>query len=164
MNKFISNGIQNKLQHKDLRTYGCYILTLIAWAEIAFNKTLIENEQVLVQKFNEWQAKNWINKLPDDKGVVYPWLRNPVAVFNELAFMAGKGDGYFANVAHTNGNRDFPKTKRFPVFYEKTTPTGFDHFALGELDGNGNIKIIFDSWENSAATRGMPIKNFRRFW
>jgi hypothetical protein len=76
--------------------------------------------------------------------------------------MAGAPD-YFVNVEHTNSNQDFPKTRRFPIFYQRTTPNGFDHFALGELDENGNVRIVFDSWENSAATRGMPIHNFRRF-
>lgn len=163
MGKFITNGVQNRLQHNDLRTWGCYILTLIAWAETAFGQILIKNEETLVKKFNEWQSKNWINRLPNEKGIVYPWARNPVAIFNELALEAGKGDGYFANVEHTNGNRDFPKTRRFPVFYKRTTLNGFDHFALGELGENNNVRIVFDSWNNSAAARGMPIHNFRRF-
>ena len=164
MGKFITNGIQNRLQHKDLRTWGCYILTLIAWVQTAFGKIVIENEAQLVSKFNEWQAKNWINKLPDAKGIIYPWARNPVAIFNDLAVMAGKGDGYFANVAHTRDDRDYPKTKRFPIFYEADANNVFDHFTLGELDENGKLRTVFDSWERSVASQGRKPKNYRRFW
>jgi len=161
---FISNGVQNRLQHKELRTYGCYILTLIAWAQIAFNKVIVESEEALVCRFNAWKNKNWINKLPDEKGVVYPWCRNAVAIFNELAKDSGKGDGYFANVAHTINRWDFPKTKRFPIFYEADANNLLDHFTLGELDGNGELRTVFDSWSLSAASRGRIPKNYRRFW
>jgi len=161
---FISNGVQNKLKHNDLRNYGCYILTLIAWVQIAFGKEIIKDEQALVEKFNEWQFRNWINKLPNEKGVIYPWARNPVAIFNELALEAGKGDGYFAHVAHTANALDFPKTKRFPVFYENDNNNPLDHFCLGELDTNGDLRIIFDSWTRSALSLGRKPKNYRRFW
>jgi len=148
----LRQGIQTNFKNTVMRTWGCYWFTLVRWSQFVSNREWTDDE--LITKFNEHRRKGWIN---DDDNA--PWVRHAVAIFND---MAGVAD-YFVNVEHTNGNWNFPKTRRFPVFYQRTTPNGFDHFALGELDGNGNVRIVFDSWANSAAARGMPIHNFRRF-
>jgi len=148
----LRQGIQTNFKNAVMRTWGCYWFTLVCWSQFVSYRIWTDDE--LIEKFEEHRRRGWINN--DDNA---PWARHPVAIFND---MAGVAD-YFVNVEHTNGNRDFPKTKRFPVFYQRTTPNGFDHFALGELDDAGNVRIVFDSWDNSAAARGMPIHNFRRF-
>ena len=148
----LRQGIQTNFKNNVMRTWGCYWFTLAAWAQFVSNREWTDDE--LIEKFNEHRRRGWVN---DDDNA--PWTRHAVAVFND---MAGAAD-YFINVEHSNGNRDFPKTRRFPVFYQRQTPNGFDHFALGELDQHGNVRIVFDSWAVSAAERGMTIHNFRRF-
>jgi len=150
----LREGIQTNFKDPVMARWGCYWFTLARWSQIVSNRAWTDDE--LVAKFAEHRRNKWIN---DDDNA--PWARNPVAIFNDMA-----GDcGYFANVEHTRDATDFPGTLRFPVFYQRTTPNGFDHFALGERDPNApqGIRIVFDSWLNSAAARGMPIHNFRRF-
>jgi len=155
----LRQGIQTNFKHVDLKTWGCYWFTLAAWSQFVSLKEWTDDD--LIEKFEEHRKKNWINRTERDPfdGKIYPWARHPVAIFND---MAGVPD-YFIGVDHSKDDKDFPKTKRFPVFYKRPKRDGFDHFALGELDQNGNVRIVFDSWQNSAAARGTPIHNFRKF-
>jgi len=148
----IRQGIQTNFKDLNMRRWACYWFTLVAWSQFVSKREWTDDE--LIEKFYEHKSKNWVCKEPNSF-----LTRHAVAIFND---MAGVPD-YFINVEHTNGNKDFPKTLRFPVFYERTAPDGFDHFALVEIDRNGNVRIVFDSWAISAASRGMIIKNFRRF-
>jgi len=151
----MKNGIQTNFPHMEIKTYGCYFLTLCAWVYHAFGN--IFTKEMIISKFEQYKLK----KFTDWQGNTRPWIGDsafinaPTLVFNDLA---GKPD-YFKNVAKTS---DVPNTKRFPVFFEKLTHGGFDHFALGEAV-NGEVKIIFDGWNPGAEARGLKITNYRAF-
>ena len=134
-------GIQTNFKHEELRKYGCYFFTLCAWTEIAFSKEF--SDDYIIEKYNEYIRKGWIgNKC---------WIKEPVKIFNDLA---GKPN-YFKSVEHSNA---VPNTVRFPVFFDGS----ITHFALGQVI-DGKVKIIFDSWEPSAESRGLKITNYRLF-
>lgn len=154
----IRQGIQTNFKHADLKVWGCYWFTLAAWSQVVSNREWTDDQ--LIAKYEEHLAKNWINRTEKSAdGKIYPWVRYATEIFNDMA----GSPAYFVNVAHTINDKDYPKTRRFPAFYERTSPNGYDHFTLCELDKDGKLRTVFDSWANPAESRGMKVKNYRRF-
>jgi len=147
-------GIQTGFKHGELRSHGCYFFTLCAWAHLAFEKIFSDDD--IIAAYEHCLKQGWIFTGRDEKGKQWTCLiKNPVQIFNYLA----ERPGYFKGAEHSNA---VPGTVRFPVFFEKTTPNGFDHFALGQV-ADGKVKIVFDSWSPPAESRGLKITNYRAF-
>jgi len=148
-------GIQTGFPHKELREWGCFFFSLCAWANLAFGKEF--SDDYIIEKWEEYKTKKFI----DWRGNTRHWIENcclmhPALIFNDLA----DKPGYFKDNLITT---KIPETKRFPVFFERQSPNGYDHFALGQVV-NGKAEIIFDSWNPAAEKRGLKITNYRAFF
>jgi len=150
----MKQGLQTNFKNKDLREYGCYFFTLCAWVYLAFGKKFTDDD--IIAAYEYCLKQGWVFTGIDKNGNKQVCLiQNPVQVFN---YLSGKPD-YFKEIYHS----DFvPITKRFPVFFKRNAPNGYDHFALGQFI-NGKVEIIFDPWTPSALDRGLKIYNYRAF-
>jgi len=136
------NGCQNTFPHEEIKKYGCFYLSLVAWVEKAFNMDF-SNEKIIAM-LDALKDKGWIKSKCN--------IAHPAMVFN---YISGKPKYFLDNSIQ----KEIPYTIRFPVFYNGN-PT---HFALGTHDGNGGVKIAFDPWAPTAEERGMKITHFRSF-
>ena len=136
-------GIQNNINHKELKSHGCYFLTLCKFAD---NLRIGEgiksfSDEEIINFYEHCKKEGWIKTGLWNGSQVTAMILEKVKIMNYL-----QGVKIFKVSTHEVMQ---PKADFYPIKFVQGNLT---HFVLGS-----GGKIIWDSWSPSAEMRMMSL-------
>jgi hypothetical protein len=141
-------GMQQDFKLQEIRTHGCYFLSLCRIAELLREEHGLPgfSDDDIIGFYKHGLAQRWITTGARDfngrQQHVTCFIENGVAILNHL-----QDHMVFRTKSH---ERNLPNAKYYVVFFDDGNP--LTHFAVGSGD-----KVIWDSWAPPALERGRRL-------